>query len=119
MMMNIDRVLLRNHLLTVFNNKELQVLANRVGIGFDQLGGQSIADKAGSLIGFVDRNGRLSELILEMIKERPHLELFYASHLAQFRQKPHPEEDLLARWAAGEGEIIEEPPTMRWDNDDD
>jgi len=114
--MNLDRVRLRDDLLTVFTGEELAAVAKRLGFSYAELGGRMQADKAGSLIGQLDRHGRLPELILELVRERPHLLSPYQPFLPGGGRSAA-EPDWLAKWAAGEGEIIEEPPTLRWDGE--
>ncbi len=111
-----DRVQLRDDLVNVFSAEELQALCRRLDVTYDGLGGKTLSDKATSLVGLMARNGRLTDLIVEVIRERPHLRHAYAEYLPE----PSLDEsklDWLDRLAAGEGPAIEEPPTMRWDSD--
>lgn len=112
-----DRVQLRDDLVTVFSTAELQVLCRRLDVQYDVLGGKMPSDKVSSLIGLMERNGRLQELVVEMIRERPHLRHAYAEYLPQDTAVKDTNLDWLDRLAAGEGPAIEEPPTMRWDSD--
>jgi hypothetical protein len=109
-----DRVQLRNDLLTVFNLEELQALCRRMGVGYTDLRGQTQQDKAGLLIGTMERNGRLPELVQEIVRERPHLEESYGAYIAIETAAPEDPLSWLDRLAQGEGPAIEEPPTMRW-----
>lgn len=111
-----DRIQLRDDLVTVFSEDEVQALCRRLDVSYDALGGKSASDKATSLVGLVERNGRLTDLVVEVVRERPHLRHAYAEYLPE---TPIDESrlDWLDRLAAGEGPAIEEPPTMRWDSD--
>lgn len=112
-----DRIQLRNDLLTVFNLEELQAFCRRLGVDYQLLRGQSQKDKAGILIGLMERNGRLPELVHEVVRERPHLEESYAAYIAIETAAPDDPLSWLDRLAQGEGPAIEEPPTMRWDTE--
>ena len=112
-----DRVQLRDDLLTVFNLEELQALCRRLGVDYAQLRGKTQADKAGLLIGTLERNGRLPELVQEVVRERPHLEEIYGAYIAIETAAADDPLSWLDRLAQGEGPAIEEPPTMRWDSE--
>lgn len=112
-----DRKQLRDDLLTVFNLEELRLLCRRLGIEYDQLKGNTQRDKAGLLIGTMERNGRLPELVHEMVCERPHLDEFYGAYVAIETAEPEDPLSWLDRLAQGEGPAIEESPTMRWDTE--
>lgn len=111
-----NRIQLRDDLVTVFNEEEMRTFCPRFGLAYDALRGKGQRDKVGVLIGYMERNGRLPELISEMLKERPHL----AAKYGQNRQ-PNPETaDSRLSWldeiAAGYGPAIEEPPTLKWNS---
>ena len=112
-----DRVQLREDILTVFNLEEIQALCRRLGLAYDQLRGNSQRDKAALLIGMMERNGRLPELVQEVVRERPHLEATYGAYIAIEAATPEDPLSWLDRLAQGEGPAIEEPPTMRWKTD--
>ncbi|MCB8928766.1 MAG: hypothetical protein H6652_24440 [Ardenticatenaceae bacterium] len=109
-----DRVQLREDILTVFNLEEFQALCHRLGIEYEQLRGKTQRDKAALLIGTMERNGRLPELVQEVVRERPHLEETYGAYIAIEAAAPEDPLSWLDRLAQGEGPAIEEPPTMRW-----
>ena len=109
-----DRLQLRDDLLTVFNLDELQSLCRRLGVEYERLRGQTRQDKAGLLIGTMERNGRLPELVQEVVRERPHLEEMYGAYIAIETAAADDPLSWLDRLAQGEGPAIEEPPTMRW-----
>ena len=111
---NMDRVQLREDILTVFNLEEFQALCHRLGIEYEQLRGKTQRDKAALLIGTMERNGRLPELVQEVVRERPHLEETYGAYIAIEAAAPEDPLSWLDRLAQGEGPAIEEPPTMRW-----
>ena len=112
-----DRFRLRDDLVTVFNLAEMATLCQRLGLMYDELGGRSQRDKAGSLIGMMERNGRLPELVQEVVRERPHLETVYGAYIAIETAAPEDPLSWLDRLAQGEGPAIEEPPTMRWNTE--
>lgn len=112
-----DRIQLRDDLLTVFNLEELQALCRRLGVEYEALRGQTQQDKAGILIGMMERNGRLPELVRELVGERPHLDETYAAYIAIETAAPDDPLSWLDRLARGEGPAIEEAPTMRWDTE--
>lgn len=111
-----DRYQLHADLVKNFTGAELSRFAGRLGVNYEQLGGKTPDDKAGSLIGKMERHGRLPELIYRLIQEQPHLQPAYDSYL---RTEEGPR-DAYLEWldgvAAGQGPAIEEPPTMRWDS---
>ncbi len=109
-----DRKQLRDDLLTVFNLEELQALCRRLGLRYDQLRGKTQRDKVSLLIGKMERNSRLPELVQEVVRERPHLEEIYGAYIAIETAAPEDPLSWLDRLAQGEGPAIEEPPTMRW-----
>ncbi len=112
-----DRIQLRDDLLTVFNIDEFQALCRRLGLEYAQLRGNSQADKAGILIGTMERNGRLPELVHEVVRERPHLDETYGAYIAIETAAADDPLSWLDRLAQGEGPAIEEPPTMRWNTE--
>jgi hypothetical protein len=112
-----NRMQLRDDILTVFNQAEIEALCHRLGIKYQSLRGQNRQDKAGTLIGYLERHGRLPELVQELVRERPHLEEQYAAYLNAEQQMKDERLSWLERLASGEGPAIEEPPTMRWDSD--
>ncbi|VAW31296.1 hypothetical protein MNBD_CHLOROFLEXI01-3722 [hydrothermal vent metagenome] len=112
-----DRIQLRDDLLTVFNLEEFQALCRRLGVEYEALRGKTQQDKAGILIGMMERNGRLPELVQELVGERPHLDETYAAYIAIETAAPDDPLSWLDRLARGEGPAIEEDPTMRWDTE--
>ena len=112
-----DRFRLRDDLVTVFNLAEMVTLCQRLGLNYEELGGRSQRDKAGSLIGMMERNGRLPELVHEVVRERPHLDAVYGAYIAIETAAPEDPLSWLDRLAQGEGPAIEEPPTMRWNTE--
>jgi hypothetical protein len=92
---------------------ELAAVCGRLGIHYNSLGGKSVSDKAGSLISKMERNGRLPELIALLIQAKPAPQPAGQTAVATPREA---QPDWLDRLAGGEGEAIEEPPTMKWDS---
>ncbi|MCP4422034.1 MAG: hypothetical protein GY805_35925, partial [Chloroflexi bacterium] len=101
----------------VFNLQEFQALCQRLGVEYAGLRGQTQQDKAGILIGTMERNGRLPELVQELVGERPHLDKTYGAYIAIETAAPDDPLSWLDRLARGEGPAIEESPTMRWDTE--
>ena len=64
---------LRSGLIRYFSLSELHDLCFELGIDFDDLGGASKADKARELISYLDRRGRLPELVRILRQQRPHV----------------------------------------------
>jgi hypothetical protein len=56
-----------------FSLEEIETLAFVLGIDFDNLGGGSKGSKTRELVMFMDRRGRLEELINRLRRERPHV----------------------------------------------
>lgn len=112
-----DRAKLRDDLIAVFSEDELQVICRRLDVPYERLGGKTKEDKSVSLIGWLERNGRLPDLLVELVRERPHLRSRYAAYLPAAGKENVPDLSWLDRVAGGEGPAIEEPPTMRWDSD--
>ncbi|MEM7116830.1 MAG: TIR domain-containing protein, partial [Chloroflexota bacterium] len=70
----IDQKKLRELMLSSFNISELKTLTDDLGeVFYEDLGGEGRSDKVRELIGFMDRRGRLQELVDAVRKERPHL----------------------------------------------
>ncbi len=111
-----NRHQLLNDLTTTFTAVELAAFSARLGVNYPSLGGKTTADKAGSLIGKMERNGRLSELVYLLVQERPQLQKKYESLLKSESAPKDAHLEWLDGLAAGKGPAIEEPPTMRWDS---
>jgi len=112
-----DRTQLRDDMEALFSEAEFQVICRRLDVPVERLGGKTQADKTVSLIGWMDRNGRLPDLVVELVRERPHLRQQYADYLPVPTADSDVDLSWLDRVAGGEGPAIEEPPTMRWDSD--
>lgn len=116
-----NRIQLRDDLVIAFNEDELRVLCTRVGLSYDDLAGKTQRDKAGVLIGKLDRLQRLPELVEEVVRERPHLEARYTPYLQQTKAaNPSDSSDARLRWLdqfSGTRPPVDEGPTMRWDTD--
>lgn len=113
-----NRQQIHQDLSTQFTADELVLLAGRVGVNFNTLGGKTLPDKAGSLISKVERNGRLPELVYWMVQAKPALRVVYESQLQRESATKDSRLEWLDSLAAGEGPAIEEPPTMRWDSEE-
>ncbi len=62
---------LRQTLTDLFDDGELRTLCFDLGIGYDDLPGQSKADKARELVAYVNRHGRLADLLATCRELRP------------------------------------------------
>ena len=67
-----QRTQLRNILVEYFDEEELRTFCFDLGVRYDDLGGRSKADKARELVDFMDRKGRLAEVVAEGRKQRPN-----------------------------------------------
>lgn len=65
---------LRRGLTRYFNLTELQALAHDVSVDWDELAGSNKSSKAQSLIRYLARRGRLSDLLTLLHEERPHVD---------------------------------------------
>ena len=63
--------LLRQHLADYFSDSELRNVCFDLGVSYDDLGGESKADKARELVAHLDRRGRLEELVALCSRLRP------------------------------------------------
>lgn len=70
--MTISTDKLRQILNDYFNESELQNLAFDLGLDYENLPGKSKGDKARELIAFLERRGRLSELVQTCYQLRPN-----------------------------------------------
>ena len=68
---NIDKIALRNQLVQAFSLEEMQVLCADLGIAFDDIGGSSRTAKALELIQYMQRRGRLQDLVNAIAQLRP------------------------------------------------
>jgi formylglycine-generating enzyme required for sulfatase activity len=66
-----DRAKLRRNLRTCFDESELRDLCFDIGIDYDSLRGEGKGDKARELVAYLERRGRLSELIEVCEELRP------------------------------------------------
>jgi hypothetical protein len=70
---NIYLVNLRGQLVKAFNKEELKLLCSDLGIPFDDLSGNTIESLALDLVSYMDRRGRVDELVQYCSQLRPHL----------------------------------------------
>ena len=70
--MTIFTIRLRQILNDYFNESELQNLAFDLGVDYENLPGKAKSDKARELIAFLDRRGRLAELVQRCHQLRPN-----------------------------------------------
>lgn len=108
-----NRVQLRDDIVINFDEAELHQLCQRLGVDSDALSGKTHRDRISVLIGKLERDNRLVELVEMMVEKRPYLAQRYADDLTDRSANPT-EEDRL-NWLDSVDRPIEEPPTMRWD----
>ncbi|MEM7335970.1 MAG: hypothetical protein AAF490_28080 [Chloroflexota bacterium] len=107
---------LRDELVLVFNESELRRLAGQLEIPYSSLRGKTQRDRFGVLIGRMERQGRLPDLVMALVtanptyakKYRPYLETNLPGQLDENARK-------LLIDISKSGPVIEEPPTMKWD----
>jgi len=104
-----DHRQLLEDLLTSFSEIELKGLCLQLQISFEDLDGRNRGDKAQSLISFLEREGRISDLAQLMIKEKPVLATHYLND---------DELSWLDQVAGGELTPVEELPTLKWPGPD-
>jgi hypothetical protein len=63
------RRLITNH----FDKEELQILCFDLGVKYDTLGSVTLDVKVINLVGYLDRRGRIADLVAYCAKERPHV----------------------------------------------
>ena len=119
-----NRVQLRDDIVINFDEAELRQLCQRLDVDYETLSGKSHRDHVAVLIGKLERDNRLADLVEGMVEKRPYLAQRYAEYLSNPMGSPTDEERL--NWLDNIDRPIEEPPTLRWDtsarhskNDDD
>jgi hypothetical protein len=111
-----NRLMLRDDMVAAFTPDEFTKFCKGLGFPYEELGGRAHSDKVGSLIGKLDRNGRLPVLISAFVKARPQWAARYQDGVSQGSDGRDAHLLWLEELAAGEGNAIEEPPTMKWDS---
>jgi len=66
---------LREILATRFNESELRTLCFDLDVEYDDLPGEGISDKARELVAYLERHGRISELVTIVQQKRPDVSL--------------------------------------------
>jgi hypothetical protein len=73
--MEITRSELRNNLASSFNLEEFKSICFELDeVDFDNLAGNTLVGKIESLIGYLDRRGRINELVKVCVRHRPHID---------------------------------------------
>ena len=111
-----NRLMLRDDLVAAFTQEEFVGFCRELGISYESLGGRAHSDKVGSLIGKMERNGHLPDLLTAFINARPLWAARYQESGSQTSDDHDSHLEWLENMAAGEGNAIEEPPTMKWDS---
>ncbi|MCA9973585.1 MAG: hypothetical protein KC425_25405, partial [Anaerolineales bacterium] len=68
-----DLPTLLQQLEATFNEQETRTLSFELGIDYDDLGGQGLKANLRELINYLNRRGRLEELVERVRRQRPHL----------------------------------------------
>ena len=103
-----NRVQLRDDIVINFNEAELRQLCQRLDVEYETLRGNTHRDRISVLIGKLERDNRLPELVEAMVEKRPYLAQRYADDLSNPQDSPS-EEDRL-NWLDNIDRPIEEPP---------
>ncbi len=85
---------LHQALIRYFSEAELQMLAFNLNIDYENLPGHTKAERARELIAYVDRQGRLNELVTQINVLRPNADLapsepFYIEIIGSDIPKPY------------------------------
>jgi energy-coupling factor transporter ATP-binding protein EcfA2 len=78
---------LHSQIIEVFNLDELSQLCFYLDVNDEELAGETLSAKSQSLLEYFDRRQRLDELLLEMEKQRPHVD-WGAYHPDEFDADP-------------------------------
>lgn len=112
----INRIELRDDLVIAFTENELKSLCRKLDIPYDLLHGKTQQDRFGVLIGRLERQNRLPELVLALVTANPNHTAKYKAYLEE--KLPGRLEESSASFlldaSKGSGPAIEEPPTMTW-----
>lgn len=108
---------LHQDIITHFTENQLRELSQEINVNYDYLAGLDLATRAKALIIYVERRNRLEALITAVVNRHPQLDP------TTYQSEPPPPPDNNLSWidniATGGGTPIEEPPTWRWQKDDD
>lgn len=113
----INRVQLRDDLVIAFSENELKTLAAQLDIPYESLHGKTQRDRFTVLIGRLERQNRLPELVLGLVMANPNHKTRYEAYLesAAPGKLSDYESTFLIDLSQGGGPPVEEPPTMTWD----
>jgi hypothetical protein len=114
----LNRVLLRDHLIFSFTEKEFRSFISKIGIVYEELPGKTQRDRATVLIGKMERLNRLQQVVAVLVEERPSLAAAYWDYL-QGDAVPQPSEEERLDWLHNANLPNEEPPTMKWNSEPD
>lgn len=113
----LNRVQLRDDLVLAFTEIELEKLAGQLDIAYDSLHGKTQRDRFTVLIGRLERQNRLHELVLALVIANPNHKARYETYLESTvpGKLSEYESTYLIDFSQGGGPPVEEPPTMTWD----
>ena len=112
-----NRVQLREDIITAFNESALHELCDALEIEYEALNGHTLRDRVGVLIGTLERKQRLAQLVEAVVTKRPSLAQRYAQWGSAASVAPEGVDlSWLDQVAGGKGPPIEEPPTMTWES---
>ncbi|MCP5095313.1 MAG: hypothetical protein GY943_07165 [Chloroflexi bacterium] len=112
----LNRVLLRDHLIFTFTEKEFRAFITKLDISYDDLRGNTQRDRATVLIGKMERLNQLQRVVAALVKERPSLASAYWDYL-QAEKTPEPTDEDRLDWLHNANMPNEEPPTMKWNSE--
>ena len=93
-----DRTRLRGLLVRHFDVEELRTLCDDLGIAHDDLGAEGRTAMARELIAYLERRGRLPELIGLCRERRPHVDWPQAGSPAEAERPAHDDPAIVARY---------------------
>lgn len=113
----INRVQLRDDLVVAFTENELETLSEQLEISYASLHGKTQRDRFTVLIGRLERQNRLPDLVLALVLANPNYKERYAAYLESTvpGKLSTYESTYLLDLSQGGGSAVEEPPTMTWD----
>ncbi len=89
---------LHDKLSETFNEEELRTLCFHLDVEYDDLPGRGRANKARELIGLLERNGRIPDLVTEATKQRPKIIWSFQAHIFISYKRQGNEDNYLANY---------------------
>ncbi|MCP4363121.1 MAG: SUMF1/EgtB/PvdO family nonheme iron enzyme [Chloroflexi bacterium] len=95
---------LRQQMVLVFNENELRDLCFNLNVDYEVLGGEGKIGQARELVTYLDRRGRVNELVAICEKERPHLN--WRQITRRQAEKPPPKSPALSEVPGTSGDTF-------------